>query len=163
MADQFVAQIGKVTENLPRMAEQAAEVLPALIGAVTDSLPQLIEAFMYAFDVLVQQLPTMLPMLVQAIVTLVGSLGSAVVGMVPALMAAGLAIGLLSSVIPYWLELEVLRRLPARVFGVWMSMQPAVAAVIGLLLLSQSLSLGEWAGICCVTVASGGAARSNEE
>jgi inner membrane transporter RhtA len=77
----------------------------------------------------------------------------------PAVLASGAAIGLLSSVIPYWLEFQALRRVPARVFGVWMSMQPAVAAVIGLLLLSQRLSAAEWAGICCVAVASGGAAR----
>jgi inner membrane transporter RhtA len=77
----------------------------------------------------------------------------------PSLLATGLAIGLLSSVIPYWFELEALRRVPARVFGVWMSTQPAVAALIGLVMLSQRLSLPEWAGICCVIVASAGAAR----
>jgi inner membrane transporter RhtA len=81
----------------------------------------------------------------------------------PAVVASGAAIGLLSSVIPYWLEFQALRRVPTRVFGVWMSMQPAVAAVIGLLLLGQRLSLAEWAGICCVAVASGGAARGNRE
>jgi inner membrane transporter RhtA len=81
----------------------------------------------------------------------------------PAVLASGAAIGLLSSVIPYWLEFQALRRVPARVFGVWMSMQPAVAAVIGLLLLGQRLSAAEWAGICCVAVASGGAARGNKE
>jgi inner membrane transporter RhtA len=81
----------------------------------------------------------------------------------PAVLASGAAIGLLSSVIPYWLEFQALRRVPTRVFGVWMSMQPAVAAVIGLLLLGQRLSVAEWAGICCVAVASGGAARGNEE
>jgi inner membrane transporter RhtA len=77
----------------------------------------------------------------------------------PSLLLTGAAIGLLSSVIPYWLEFEALRRVPARVFGVWMSMQPAVAALIGLLMLGQRLSLAEWAGICCVVVASGGAAQ----
>ena len=77
----------------------------------------------------------------------------------PSLLAAGAAIGLLSSVIPYWLELEALRRVPARVFGVWMSMQPAVAALIGLAMLGQRLSAAEWAGICCVVVASAAAAR----
>jgi inner membrane transporter RhtA len=81
----------------------------------------------------------------------------------PADLAFGVAIGLLSSVIPYWLEFQALRRVPPRVFGVWMSTQPAVAAVIGLLLLAQRLSVAEWAGICCVAVASGGAARGNEE
>jgi len=77
----------------------------------------------------------------------------------PALLAAGGGIGLLSSVIPYWLELEALRRVETRVFGVWMSMQPAVAALIGLALLGQRLRAAEWAGVCCVVAASAGAAR----
>ena len=77
----------------------------------------------------------------------------------PRFLGEGLAIGLLSSVIPYWLELEALRRVAARVFGVWMSLQPAVAALIGLAMLGQRLSAAEWAGIGCVVVASAGAAR----
>ncbi len=77
----------------------------------------------------------------------------------PRFLAEGAAIGVLSSVIPYWLELEALRRVPARVFGVWMSLQPAVAALIGLVMLRQRLDLAEWAGICCVVLASAGAAR----
>ena len=77
----------------------------------------------------------------------------------PRFLAEGAAIGLLSSVIPYWLELEALRRVAARVFGVWMSLQPAVAALIGLVMLRQQLDLAEWAGICCVVLASAGAAR----
>jgi inner membrane transporter RhtA len=77
----------------------------------------------------------------------------------PRFLAEGAAIGLLSSVIPYWLELEALRRVPARVFGVWMSLQPAVAALIGLVMLRQQLGLAEWAGIGCVVLASAGAAR----
>jgi inner membrane transporter RhtA len=78
----------------------------------------------------------------------------------PSFAAAGAGIGLLSSVIPYWLELEALRRIPASLFGVWMSVQPAVAALIGLLILGQDLSPAEWAGICCVVAASVGAARA---
>jgi inner membrane transporter RhtA len=78
----------------------------------------------------------------------------------PSLLAAGAGIGLLSSVIPYWLELEALRRIPASLFGVWMSVQPAVAAVIGLIILGQNLSPAEWAGIGCVVAASAGAART---
>jgi len=78
----------------------------------------------------------------------------------PSLLATGAGIGLLSSVIPYWLELEALRRIPASLFGVWMSVQPAVAALIGLLFLSQQLSVTEWFGICCVMAASAGAAHS---
>jgi inner membrane transporter RhtA len=78
----------------------------------------------------------------------------------PSLLASGAGIGLLSSVIPYWLELEALRRIPTSLFGVWMSVQPAVAALIGLAVLSQHLSPAEWAGICCVVAASAGAASS---
>ena len=63
----------------------------------------------------------------------------------PDLLAIGAAIGILSSVIPYWLEMEALRRISAQLFGVWMSLQPAVAALIGLALLSQRLSPAEWA------------------
>jgi inner membrane transporter RhtA len=78
----------------------------------------------------------------------------------PSLLATGAGIGLLSSVVPYWLELEALRRIPASLFGVWMSVQPAVAALIGLILLGQHLSPAEWAGVCCVVAASVGAAKA---
>ena len=77
----------------------------------------------------------------------------------PAVLATGVAIGVLSSAIPYRLELESLRRMPMRLFGVWMSMEPAVAALIGLALLGQHLSAVEWLAICCVMVACAGAAR----
>jgi len=78
----------------------------------------------------------------------------------PDLLAVGAAIGVLSSVIPYWLEMEALRRISAQLFGVWMSMQPAVAALIGLALLSQRLSPAEWIGIGCVVAASAAASRA---
>jgi threonine/homoserine efflux transporter RhtA len=77
----------------------------------------------------------------------------------PAVLATGVAIGILSSVIPYRLELESLRRMPMRLFGVWMSLEPAVAALIGLALLGQHLSGLEWFAICCVMVACAGAAQ----
>jgi threonine/homoserine efflux transporter RhtA len=77
----------------------------------------------------------------------------------PAVIAVGLAIGLLSSVIPYRLELEALRRVPARVFGIWMSLEPAVAALIGLALLGESLLARQWLAIALVIVACAGAAR----
>lgn len=78
----------------------------------------------------------------------------------PAVLGAGVAIGLLSSVIPYSLELEALRRTPAKVFGIWMSLEPGVAALVGLVMLSQGLRWYEWAAIGCVVVASAGAART---
>jgi inner membrane transporter RhtA len=78
----------------------------------------------------------------------------------PAILATGAAIGILSSVIPYGLELEALRRMPIRLFGVWMSLEPAVAALIGLAVLGQQLSALEWLAIGCVMVACAGASGS---
>jgi threonine/homoserine efflux transporter RhtA len=77
----------------------------------------------------------------------------------PGLIAVGLVIGLLSSVIPYRLELEALRRVPARVFGIWMSLEPAVAALIGLVLLGEHLRARQWLAVVLVIVACAGAAR----
>ena len=79
----------------------------------------------------------------------------------PGILASGLAIGLLSSVIPYSLELEALRRVPARVFGIWMSLEPAVAALVGLIMLGETLAVTEWAAIVCVMIACAGAARGS--
>ncbi|HYB85277.1 MAG TPA: EamA family transporter, partial [Streptosporangiaceae bacterium] len=79
----------------------------------------------------------------------------------PGILAAGLGIGLLSSVIPYSLELEALRRIQARVFGIWMSLEPAVAALVGLVMLGESLAVSEWVAIVCVMVACAGAARGS--
>jgi inner membrane transporter RhtA len=79
----------------------------------------------------------------------------------PGILATGLAIGLLSSIIPYTLELEALRRVPARVFGIWMSLEPAVAALVGLVMLGEALAVSQWAAIVCVMVACAGAARGS--
>ncbi|NNH72636.1 EamA family transporter [Nocardia uniformis] len=78
----------------------------------------------------------------------------------PAVLAAGFAVAMLSSVVPYSLELEALRRMPARIFGVLMSLEPAVAALAGLLVLGQILNFGQWAGVVCVVAASAGATRT---
>jgi len=81
----------------------------------------------------------------------------------PGILLTGLGIGLLSSIIPYSLEMEALRRIPPRVFGIWMSLEPAVAALVGLVLLGQSLAVREWLAIGCVMVACAGAARGARE
>jgi inner membrane transporter RhtA len=78
----------------------------------------------------------------------------------PSVLATGASVGVLSSAIPYGVELRALRRLSTRVFGIWMSLEPAVAALIGLALLGQHLSVSEWAAVGCVVVACVGAARS---
>jgi inner membrane transporter RhtA len=75
----------------------------------------------------------------------------------PAMLAAGAAVALASSVLPYSFELEALRLLPARVFGVLMSLEPAVAALAGLVVLGQALGGREWLAVALVVVASAGA------
>ncbi|GIH99902.1 EamA family transporter [Planobispora takensis] len=78
----------------------------------------------------------------------------------PELLLIGLGVGLLSSVIPYSIEMEALRRMPKRVFGILMSLEPAAAALVGLVVLGEVLQVREWAAIGCVVVASVGATRS---
>jgi inner membrane transporter RhtA len=75
----------------------------------------------------------------------------------PGLLAIGVAIALLSSAIPYSFELEALRRLPENTFGVLMSLEPAVAALVGLAFLGQALSAREAIAIVLVVIASAGA------
>jgi inner membrane transporter RhtA len=75
----------------------------------------------------------------------------------PDLLAAGFAVAMLSSVIAYSLELEALRRLPRRTFGVLMSLEPGMAALLGFVLLSQALAASEVLAIALVVAASAGA------
>lgn len=77
----------------------------------------------------------------------------------PHALAVGAAVGMLSSAIPYTLEMEALRRIATRVFGVLMSLEPAMAALAGFIVVGQGLSARELAGIAFVVVASGGASR----
>ena len=75
-------------------------------------------------------------------------------------LAVGLVVALASSVIPYSLETEALRRMPRNVFGVLMSLEPAVAALAGFLVLSQDLGARELLAIGLVVAASAGATRA---
>jgi len=77
----------------------------------------------------------------------------------PELLGLGAAVAMLSSAVPYSLELEALRRLPAQVFGVLMSLEPAVAALAGFVVLGEDLSARELVAILLVVAASAGAAR----
>jgi inner membrane transporter RhtA len=77
----------------------------------------------------------------------------------PWVLAVGLGVALLSSVIPYSLELEALRRIPPKVFGVLMSLEPAVAAMVGLLVLGEILGPPQWVAVLLVVAASAGATR----
>lgn len=77
----------------------------------------------------------------------------------PEIILIGLGVGLLSSVIPYSLELEALRRMPKHVFGILMSLEPAVAAMVGVVVLGELLQVQQWAAIICIVAASLGATR----
>ena len=77
------------------------------------------------------------------------------------LLALGAAVAVLSSTIPYALELIALRRLPAAAFAILMSLAPATAALAGFVLLGQHLTWLELAGIALVIAASIGAVRSS--
>lgn len=75
------------------------------------------------------------------------------------LVGAGVGVGLLSSALPWSLELEALRRLPSHVFSVVLSLEPAVAALAGFVFLHEHLGLRAWLAIGLVVVGSAGAAR----
>jgi inner membrane transporter RhtA len=78
-------------------------------------------------------------------------------------LLAGAAIGVLSSAIPYSFEVEALRRIVPAVFGVLMSLEPAMAALAGLLILGQHLGARVLLGIALVIAASVGASRGGRE
>ncbi|HYO64632.1 MAG TPA: DMT family transporter [Archangium sp.] len=76
----------------------------------------------------------------------------------PPLFAAGLAVALLSSAIPFTLEMMALRELSSRTFGILMSLEPAVAALAGLVFLHERLAATQWLALVFVSAASAGAA-----
>jgi inner membrane transporter RhtA len=80
--------------------------------------------------------------------------------LVPSTLALGAAVAVLSSVLPYTLELMALRRLPAPTFAILMSLEPAIAAAAGFLVLDQALSSTDALAIALVIGASMGAVRS---
>ncbi len=81
----------------------------------------------------------------------------------PSVLVVGMAVGLLSSVIPYSIELQALRRLSPGLFGVLMSLEPAAAALAGVIILGQGLSTREVVGIALVSAASLGASLRPRE
>lgn len=99
-----------------------------------------------------------------AVASVVGAVGLAVPAVVqagsrlldPRLLIIGVAVALMSSVIPYSLELNALRRIPRGVFGVLMSLEPAAAALAGMVVIGEFLRPTQWVAIGCVVVASVG-------
>lgn len=78
----------------------------------------------------------------------------------PRILLLGAAVGLLSSVIPYSCEITALRSMTPALFSILMSLEPAAAALAGMLVLGEFLSPPQWLAMACVVVASVGATRS---
>lgn len=78
----------------------------------------------------------------------------------PSLLPVELAVALLSSAVPYSLEMVALQRLPRQTFGVLLSVEPAVAALAGFVLLGEALIPWQWLAICSVVLASVGSTAS---
>ena len=103
---------------------------------------------------------TVAMMIGMAIVFIPGAISGGSTLVTPHILLIGAVIGLLSSLIPYSFELEALRRMPARVFGTLMSMEPAVAVFTGFIVLNQKPTLLELFAIALVVIASIGVTRT---
>jgi len=75
----------------------------------------------------------------------------------PALIPAAIGVAILSTALPYSLEMVALTRMPARTFGTLMSIEPSFGALSGLLFLHEYLSVAQWLAIACIIGASVGA------
>ncbi|MFC3034727.1 DMT family transporter [Pseudoalteromonas fenneropenaei] len=78
------------------------------------------------------------------------------------LIPLGIMIGILSSALPYSLEMVALRNMPAQGFSIMMSLEPAIAALAGLLILGELLSIWQWLAILMVIVASAGSSITSK-
>jgi inner membrane transporter RhtA len=76
----------------------------------------------------------------------------------PTVLLIGVAVAAVSSAIPITLEMMALKRLPREAFGIMISMEPAVAAVLAMALLGEHLSAVQWLAIGCIVAASMGSA-----
>ena len=90
----------------------------------------------------------------------VAQAGSALLS--PGLLPIALAVALLSSAFPYSMEMIALTKMPARTFGMLMSLEPAIGALCGLLFLGERLSVLQWLAIGAIIVASAGAATTSQ-
>ncbi len=82
--------------------------------------------------------------------------------LLPSVLFVGLGVALLSSALPYSLEMIALRHIPERTFGVMLSAEPALGAIAGMFLLHERLSGLQWLAIGCIVIASIGALLTTE-
>jgi inner membrane transporter RhtA len=80
----------------------------------------------------------------------------------PAILPLAVGVAVLSSALPYSLEMFAMPRIPTRTFGILMSLNPALGAVAGLIILGEMLNLVQWAAIASIVAASAGSAATHE-
>lgn len=83
--------------------------------------------------------------------------------LLPGVLVVGLIVAIVSSAIPYSLEIIALGKLPSNTFGTMMSAEPAIGALIGMLVLGEVLSFSQWAAIGLIVIASAGAGLSSRQ
>jgi inner membrane transporter RhtA len=89
--------------------------------------------------------------------------GGGLANFVPRLYVAGIGLAVLSSALPFTLEMHALGALPGRTFSILMSLEPAVAALCGLVLLGEHLTMSQWLAVGLVIAASVGATVTARE
>ena len=81
----------------------------------------------------------------------------------PEMFISGLGLALLSSAVPFTLEMSALGKIPAKTFSILMSLEPAMAALSGLVFLHEYLSLYEWLAVVLIIIASAGATLTKKK
>lgn len=99
-------------------------------------------------------------MIATAVLAPIGIAEAGAALLAPALLPVALGVALLSTALPYSLEMVALTRLPARTFGMLMSLEPVFGALSGVLFLHERLSPAQWLGLCGIVVASAGTAMT---
>lgn len=105
------------------------------------------------------QLAVTVGMLIAALLVLPFGLAEGhLFSMTPIVLLLSLLLALFSSVLPFSLEMQALRTMPSRTFSILMSLEPAVAALVGWLLIGERLEPGQWLAVICIVIASSGSA-----
>ena len=146
---------------MPRASGQALDPLGLLFAFGAAASWALYIVFGKRVSTLASGQAVSLGMLVAALFAVpIGVAHAGAAMLVPTTLAAGLGVALLSSAVPYSLEMAALRRMPRHVFGILVSATPAVGAACGAVVLGERLGALQWLAIACIIGASAGGAAS---